>query len=82
MDVWCDTVSGELHAKLLDKPPGGGLAVLLRAISVTTGVLAEVLVGCRTPGCLVSASDEPAKLAMTELPHVQQPQRLTTPGYE
>ena len=63
MDAWCDTVSGELHAKLLDKPPGGGLAVLLGAISVTTGVLAEVLVGCRTPGCLVSASDEPAKLA-------------------
>ena len=50
-----------MHAKLLDKPPGGGLAVLLGAISVTTGVLAEVLVECRTPGCLVSASDEPAK---------------------
>jgi hypothetical protein len=43
VDVWCDAVLGELHAKLLDRPPGGGLAVLLGAI-VTKGVLAGVLV--------------------------------------
>ena len=63
MDVWCDTVPGELHAKLLDKPPGGGLVVLLGAISVTMGVLVGVLVGRRIPGCLVSASDDLADLA-------------------
>ena len=74
--------AGGIACETLDRPPGDGLAVLLGIISVTTGVLADVPVGCRTPGCLVSASDEPAKLAMTELPHVQQPQRLTTRGYE
>ena len=52
-----------IACETLDRPPGDGLAVLLGAISVTTGVLAGVLVGRRIPGCLVSASDEPAKLA-------------------
>ena len=52
-----------IACETLDRPPGDGLAVLLGIISVTTGVLADVPVGCRTPGCLVSASDEPANLA-------------------
>jgi hypothetical protein len=52
-----------IACETLDRPPGDGLAVLLGAISVTTGVLAGVLVGRRIPGCLVSASDDLADLA-------------------
>lgn len=75
-------MSGELHAKLLDKPPGGGLVVLLGAISVTTEVLVGVLVGRRIPGCLVSARDDLADLAHDRAATCAQPQRLTTRGYE
>lgn len=69
-----------IACETLDRPPGDGLAVLLGAISVTTGVLAGVLVGRRMPG-LDSATISRTS-PMNELPHVQHPQRLTTPGCE
>ena len=55
--------AGGIACETLDRPPGDGLAVLLGAISVTTGVLAGVLVGRRIPSCHMCNSHSVSRLA-------------------